>query len=169
MGRVGLTGLWRISARARHSPACDCTVGGSVCEPDRERGLAFQLEHGFFTTERGKNFMLNLQQITDAIHTTAYFGVIHALLTGKTFYKEWRKNYSTPPSVAEMFCCARATPGPSCKRTLRVCTFWTRAKHESWTAERQTERNRHAVASFDVRTNGTHQRSGLLEARPGCA
>ena len=62
------------------------------------RGLAFQLEHGFFTTERGKkHFMLNLQQITDAIHTTAYFGVIHALLTGKTFYKEWRKNYSTTP------------------------------------------------------------------------
>lgn len=62
------------------------------------RGLAFQLEHGFFTTERGKkHFMLNLQQITDAIHTTAYFGVMHALLTGKEFYKEWRKRYGNVP------------------------------------------------------------------------
>ena len=62
------------------------------------RGLAFQLEHGFFTTDRGKkHFMLNLQQITDAIHTTAYFGVMHALLTGKEFYKEWRKKYGNVP------------------------------------------------------------------------
>ena len=62
------------------------------------RGLAFQLEHGFFTTERGKkHFMLNLQQITDAIHTTAYFGVIHALLTGKEYYKEWRRKYGNVP------------------------------------------------------------------------
>ena len=58
------------------------------------RGLAFQLEHGFFTTERGRrHFMLNLEQITDAIHTTAYFGVMHALLTGKNHYKEWRRRY----------------------------------------------------------------------------
>ena len=62
------------------------------------RGLAFQLEHGFFTTDRGKkHFMLNLQQITDAIHTTAYFGVMHSLLTGKEFYKEWRKQYGNVP------------------------------------------------------------------------
>lgn len=58
------------------------------------RGLAFQLEHGFFTTDRGRrHFMLNLEQITDAIHTTAYFGVMHALLTGKNHYKEWRRRY----------------------------------------------------------------------------
>jgi hypothetical protein len=45
------------------------------------RGLAFIIEHGFMTTERGRRtFMLNLQQITDAVHTTAYYGVMTALL-----------------------------------------------------------------------------------------
>lgn len=55
------------------------------------RGLAFIIEHGFYKTERGKrHFALNLQQITDAVHTTCYFGVIHALLAGQNYYKEWR-------------------------------------------------------------------------------
>ena len=46
---------------------------------------------GFYKTERGKrHFALNLQQITDAVHTTCYFGVIHALLAGQNYYKEWR-------------------------------------------------------------------------------
>lgn len=59
------------------------------------RGLAFIIEHGFMTTERGrKHFMLNLQQITDAVHTTAHFGVMHALLTSRTHYKEWRRTHS---------------------------------------------------------------------------
>lgn len=54
------------------------------------RGLAFIIEHGFYKTERGKrHFSLNLQQITDAVHTTCYFGVIHALLAGQNYYKEW--------------------------------------------------------------------------------
>lgn len=58
------------------------------------RGIAFQLEHGFMTTESGRrHFMMNLQQITDAVHTTAYFGVMHALLTGKNHYKEWARTY----------------------------------------------------------------------------
>lgn len=62
------------------------------------RGLAFSLEHGFMTTERGrKHFVMNLRQITDAIHTTAHFGVMHALLTGKNHYKEWRKKYDRTP------------------------------------------------------------------------
>ena len=55
------------------------------------RGLAFIIEHGFYKTERGKrHFALNLQQITDAVHTTCYFGVIHALLSGKSYYREWQ-------------------------------------------------------------------------------
>lgn len=59
------------------------------------RGLAFIIEHGFMTTERGrKHFMLNLQQITDAVHTTAHFGVMHALLTSRAHYKEWRRTHS---------------------------------------------------------------------------
>ena len=58
------------------------------------RGLAFIIEHGFYKTERGKrHFALNLQQITDAVHTTCYFGVIHALLGGKSYYREWRRKY----------------------------------------------------------------------------
>jgi hypothetical protein len=36
---------------------------------------------------------LNLQQITDAVHTTCYFGVIHALLGGKSYYREWRRKF----------------------------------------------------------------------------
>jgi hypothetical protein len=54
------------------------------------RGLAFIIEHGFMTTDRGRrHFMMNLQQITDAVHTTAYFGVMHALLSSKQHYKSW--------------------------------------------------------------------------------
>jgi hypothetical protein len=51
------------------------------------RGLAFIIEHGFMTTERGRRtFMLNLQQITDAVHTTAYHGVMTALLGEEDAY-----------------------------------------------------------------------------------
>ena len=58
------------------------------------RGLAFIIEHGFYKTERGKrHFSLNLSQITDAVHTTCYFGVIHALLGGKSYYREWNRKY----------------------------------------------------------------------------
>ena len=58
------------------------------------RGLAFIIEHGFYKTERGKrHFNLNLQQITDAVHTTCYFGVIHALLMGQNYYREWHKKF----------------------------------------------------------------------------
>lgn len=58
------------------------------------RGLAFIIEHGFYKTERGKrHFALNLQQITDAVHTTCYFGVIHALLGGKSYYREWQRKF----------------------------------------------------------------------------
>lgn len=56
------------------------------------RGLAFIIEHGFMTTDRGRrHFMMNLQQITDAVHTTAYFGVMHSLLSSKQHYKSWRR------------------------------------------------------------------------------
>lgn len=49
---------------------------------------------GFYKTERGKrHFALNLQQISDSVHTTCYFGVIHALLSGQNYYKEWHKKY----------------------------------------------------------------------------
>jgi len=58
------------------------------------RGLAFMIEHGFYKTERGKrHFNMNLAQITDAVHTTAYFGVIHALLGGQEYYKDWNRRF----------------------------------------------------------------------------
>ena len=58
------------------------------------RGLAFIIEHGFYKTERGKrHFALNLQQISDSVHTTCYFGVVHSLLAGQNYYKEWHKKY----------------------------------------------------------------------------
>lgn len=49
---------------------------------------------GFYKTERGKrHFALNLQQISDSVHTTCYFGVIHAMLSGQNYYKEWHKKF----------------------------------------------------------------------------
>ena len=58
------------------------------------RGLAFIIEHGFWTTDRGrKHYLTNLEQITSAVHETAYYGVLHALLSGKNHYKEWNRQY----------------------------------------------------------------------------
>lgn len=59
------------------------------------RGLSFQLEHGFMTTEKGRrNYALNLQQIADAVHTTSYFSVMHSLFSGKNYYKEYRRKFA---------------------------------------------------------------------------
>ena len=59
------------------------------------RGLAFQLEHGFMTTDKGRrNYALNLQQISDAVHTTCYFGVMHSLFAGQNYYKEYRRKFA---------------------------------------------------------------------------
>ena len=58
------------------------------------RGLAFMVEHGFYKTERGKrHFNMNLAQISDAVKTTCYFGVIHALLEGQAYYRDWNRRY----------------------------------------------------------------------------
>ena len=58
------------------------------------RGLAFIIEHGFMTTERGRRtFMLNLQQITDAVHTTAYHGVMTALLESEDKYVDKKEKH----------------------------------------------------------------------------
>ena len=58
------------------------------------RGLAFIIEHGFWTTDRGrKHYLTNLEQITSAVHETAYYGVLHALLSGKNHYREWNRQY----------------------------------------------------------------------------
>ena len=58
------------------------------------RGLAFIIEHGFFSTAQGrKHYMMNLEQITSAVHETCFFGVLHSLLAGKNHYKEWQRQF----------------------------------------------------------------------------
>jgi hypothetical protein len=58
------------------------------------RGLAFIIEHGFFSTEEGRrHYMYNLEQITSAVHETCFFGVLHSLLAGKNHYREWNRQY----------------------------------------------------------------------------
>lgn len=54
------------------------------------RGLGFIIEHGFYSTEEGRqHYLLNLRQISDSVHETAYFGVVRALLTCHDHYKAW--------------------------------------------------------------------------------
>lgn len=58
------------------------------------RGLAFIVEHGFYSTERGRqHYLLNLENITESVHMTCYYGVLHALLSGKGHWKEWQRQY----------------------------------------------------------------------------
>ena len=58
------------------------------------RGLAFIVEHGFWSTSRGKqHYLLNLENITESVHMTVYYGVLHALLSGKGHWKEWQRQY----------------------------------------------------------------------------
>lgn len=58
------------------------------------RGLAFIIEHGFYATERGRqHYLLNLENITESVHMTCYYGVLHALLSGKGHWKEWQRQY----------------------------------------------------------------------------
>lgn len=60
------------------------------------RGLGFIIEHGFYTTEEGRqHYLLNLRQISDSVHETAYFGVVRALLTCQDHYKAW--NFENGP------------------------------------------------------------------------
>ena len=55
------------------------------------RGLAFIIEHGFYQTELGRqHYLMNLRQITEAVHETVYYGVIHALLGADNHYKQWQ-------------------------------------------------------------------------------
>ena len=83
---VGPRRLSIVDEGLRYSPACMETYGSRL---------------GFYKTERGKrHFSLNLQQITDAVHTTCYFGVIHSLLAGKSYYREWKRKFGRQVSRA---------------------------------------------------------------------
>lgn len=58
------------------------------------RGLGFIIEHGFYETEEGKShYLMNLRQISDSVHETAYFGVMSALLSSKDYYKAYRAEH----------------------------------------------------------------------------
>jgi hypothetical protein len=60
------------------------------------RGLAFIIEHGFYTTDQGRqHYLMNLRQIVDSVNETAYHGVVYALLTSNNHYKEWERQHGT--------------------------------------------------------------------------
>ena len=60
------------------------------------RGLAFIIEHGFYTTDQGRqHYLMNLRQIVDSVNETAYHGVVYALLTADNHYKEWNRQHGT--------------------------------------------------------------------------
>jgi len=52
------------------------------------RGLAFQIEHGFYQTDIGRrHYMMNIQQIVEAVADTTAMHVINALLETTNFYQ----------------------------------------------------------------------------------
>lgn len=58
------------------------------------RGLGFIIEHGFYETEEGRShYLMNLRQISDSVHETAYFGVMSALLSSHDYYKAYRAEH----------------------------------------------------------------------------
>ena len=60
------------------------------------RGLAFIIEHGFYQTELGRqHYLMNLRQIVEAVHETAYYGVLHALLSADNHYRTWMQRHGT--------------------------------------------------------------------------
>jgi hypothetical protein len=60
------------------------------------RGLAFIIEHGFYSTAEGKqHYLMNLRQIVDSVNETAYHGVVYALLSSDNHYKEWHRQHGS--------------------------------------------------------------------------
>lgn len=60
------------------------------------RGLAFIIEHGFYTTAEGRqHYLMNLRQIVDSVTETASHGVVYALLSADNHYKEWHRQHGT--------------------------------------------------------------------------
>jgi len=58
------------------------------------RGLGFCIEHGFYTTERGRrSFAMNLEQISDSVKLTTNFGALNALLSSNNYYKSWERRF----------------------------------------------------------------------------
>ena len=64
------------------------------------RGLAFVIEHGFYTTEIGKkHYLMNIQQIVDAVSDTCAYQVIRALLDEEDYYSQRELNESNVESI----------------------------------------------------------------------
>lgn len=64
------------------------------------RGLAFIIEHGFYKTEIGRqHYLMNLKQITEAVHETVYYGVMHELLAAPNYYQQWQKKHGKTHSI----------------------------------------------------------------------
>ena len=58
-------------------------------------GLAFVLEHGFMNTEEGRRqYVLNIQQISQAVQETNNYDVISSLLNCREYEREWEKRHS---------------------------------------------------------------------------
>ena len=54
------------------------------------RGLAMQLEYGFWKTPLGRqHYLMNLQQIQEACLETLQYGVVHAILSSKNEWRSW--------------------------------------------------------------------------------
>ena len=54
------------------------------------RGLAMQLEYGFWKTPLGRqHYLMNLQQIQEACLETLHYGVVHAILSAKNEWRSW--------------------------------------------------------------------------------
>ena len=60
------------------------------------RGLAFIIEHGFYTTDQGRqHYLMNLRQIVDSVNETAYHGVVYSLLNADNHYREWNRQHGS--------------------------------------------------------------------------
>ena len=58
------------------------------------RGLAFIIEHGFYTTDQGRqHYLMNLRQIVDSVNETAYHGVVYSLLSADNHYRELNRQH----------------------------------------------------------------------------
>lgn len=64
------------------------------------RGLAFCIEHGFYQTDVGKqHFLMNVQQITDAVADTCAYQVIRALLDADEHYGQRGLNETNKDTI----------------------------------------------------------------------
>ena len=70
------------------------------------RGLAMQLEYGFWKTPLGRqHYLMNLQQIQEACLETLHYGVVHAILSAKNEWRSWlmeHGSFGAPGNIKHM-------------------------------------------------------------------